>query len=209
MSDQPSTSRLEAFSDGVIAVIITIMVLEIKVPREDGWAGFRSLIPIFLVYLLSFLFTGIYWINHHHVVDRIEKVDAAILWANLGFLFCLSLLPFFTGYLIEKKLDRFSAACYALSLFSSGVAFNLLKQATVRHLERSGAKVKLRSLELDRAEQRKGYLTVTLYFAAALLAYWKPYATLALVASVTLLWIIPTFGLHKHNVPAESNGGTL
>src|ERR1700759_1996650 len=96
MSDKPrSTARLEAFSDGVIAVIITIMVLELKVPHEDGLAGLRAVLPPLFLYPISFPFVGIYWINHHHLVHRPEEADERILYANLGFLFCLSLLPFF------------------------------------------------------------------------------------------------------------------
>lgn len=104
----PSTARLEAFSDGAIAVIITIMVLELKVPHQDGTAGLYAIIPILLVYLLSFAFTGIYWINHQHLVRRVESADRLILYANLGFLFCLSLLPFATSYVLEKKIDSFA-----------------------------------------------------------------------------------------------------
>src|SRR5581483_11415351 len=121
MSRKPSsTVRLEAFSDGVIAVIITIMVLELKVPHQDGPAGLYAIVPILLIYLLSFTFTGIYWINHRHLLERIESADRLILYANLGFLFCLSLLPFFTSYVIEKGLDSFAVALYAVSMVVTG-----------------------------------------------------------------------------------------
>ncbi len=124
MPAQPSPSRLEAFSDGVIAVIITIMVLELKVPRDPGMAGFVTTIPTLAVYAQSFAFTGIYWVNHHHLIHRLKRVDHLILWTNLIFLFCLSLLPFFTNYLVEKHLDSFSVGLYAVSLLVTGVVFH-------------------------------------------------------------------------------------
>src|SRR5581483_4421765 len=121
MADKPSsTARLEAFSDGVIAVIITIMVLELKVPQANGIAGLRAVLPVLLIYLLSFAFTAIYWINHQHLIERIEAADARILYANLLFLFCLSLLPFFTSYLIEKSVDSFAVALYVLAMIATG-----------------------------------------------------------------------------------------
>lgn len=108
MDDQlSSTSRLEAFSDGVIAVIITIMVLELKVPSQKGIAGLLTILPTLIVYFISFSFTAIYWINHHHLVSRIEQADQRTLYANLAFLFCLSLLPFFTSYVLDKESDSF------------------------------------------------------------------------------------------------------
>src|ERR1700748_2350248 len=121
-----SPARLEAFSDGVIAVIITIMVLELKVPHEMGLAGLRAVLPTLGIYAISFTFTGIYWINHHHLVHRTEEADQVILYANLGFLFCLSLLPFFTSYLLEKKMDSFSVALYVSSMIVTGFSFLLL-----------------------------------------------------------------------------------
>jgi uncharacterized membrane protein len=116
MSKQPTPNRLEAFSDGVIAVIVTIMVLDLKVPHADGLAGFLAVLPSIAVYLLSFLLTGLYWINHHALIDRLKHVDALILWANLFFLFTLSLIPFFTNYLVEKGIRPFPVGLYAASL---------------------------------------------------------------------------------------------
>lgn len=101
------TTRLEAFSDGVLAVVITIMVLELKVPHGDGMAGLLSIAPILFIYLLSFTFTSIYWVNHHHMIRRVKECDHRVLYANLGFLFSASLLPFFTAYVIEKHSDSF------------------------------------------------------------------------------------------------------
>ena len=114
MADRPTPSRLESFSDGVIAVIITIMVLEFKVPAPDGMAGLRTILPTLAVYLLSFAFTAIYWVNHHHLVHRLKRVEPLILYANLTFLFCLSLLPFFTSYLLQKHISCFRQRCTAV-----------------------------------------------------------------------------------------------
>src|SRR5580704_13830492 len=108
-----STARLEAFSDGVIAVIITIMVLELKVPEHDGLAGLRAVWPTVFLYLLTFVQIGIYWVNHHYLIDEVETVGHGILWANLIFLFCLSLFPFATDWIGAKGLSSFSTALYA------------------------------------------------------------------------------------------------
>ena len=121
--EAPAPSRLESFSDGVIAVIITVMVLEFKLPQEPGAKAFiASVVPTLAVYLLSFTYTGIYWINHHHLVHRLKYVHAPILYANLFLLFCLSLLPFATSYVLSEKVNSFSVAVYAGELFLSGSA---------------------------------------------------------------------------------------
>jgi uncharacterized membrane protein len=180
-------ARLEAFSDGVIAVIITIMVLELKVPSQNGLAGLRAILPTLAVYLLSFTITGIYWVNHHHLVHRTREADERILWANLGFLFCLSLLPFFTSYLLEKEMDSFSVALYAVSMIVTGASFLFLRLAIGRRLRLVG--------NLDRediATQRKHLLSLALYTIAALLAFYHSGLALGIIALVTVVWIIPT-----------------
>ena len=181
------TSRLEAFSDGVIAVIITIMVLELKVPRENGIPGLRAILPILLVYLLSFTFTAIYWINHHHLIGRIEEVDTRILYANLIFLFCLSLLPFFTSWVLEKDLDQLSVVLYAVSLLVTGLGFFLLRLAVDRRLRERGRLEKESS-----SEQRKHLASLALYLVSIPLAFFYPRLSLTVLAVVTLVWIIPT-----------------
>ncbi len=199
-----STARLEAFSDGVIAVIITIMVLELKVPHENGIAGLRAIVTTLAVYALSFAFTGIYWINHHHLVDRLHRVDALILWANLGLLFSLSLLPFFTNYMIEKHLDSFSVALYIGSLMLTGLAFSLLQLAIGRHLRHSGHADEPAELQAQAAEQRKGFFSVAIYLASIPLAFVRPAFALAGAAIVTVIWILPGFGvrhIHGPTVP--------
>jgi len=193
MADKPSsTARLEAFSDGVIAVIITIMVLELKVPQANGIAGLRAVLPVLLIYLLSFAFTAIYWINHQHLIERIEAADARILYANLLFLFCLSLLPFFTSYLIEKSVDSFAVALYVLAMIATGFSFLLLRLAIHRNLRQAG-----RLERDDTAERGKHLLSLGLYLIAMPLAYVYPTVSLLLVAGVTLVWIVPTLALRR------------
>jgi uncharacterized membrane protein len=183
-------TRLEAFSDGVIAVIITIMVLELKVPHQDGLAGLRAIFPTLCLYLISFAFTGIYWINHHHLLHRTEEADELILYANLGFLFCLSLLPFFTSYVLEKRMDSFSVAVYIVSMIVTGFSFLLLRLAIGRRLRHAG------KLEAeDKAVERKNYLSLFVYLVAVPLAFQHPHLALGLVSLVTVIWITPTVGI--------------
>jgi uncharacterized membrane protein len=182
-----SPARLEAFSDGVIAVIITIMVLEIKVPHENGLAGLHAILPTLGVYALSFAFTGIYWINHHHLVHRTEEADTNILYANLLFLFFLSLLPFFTSYLLEKEIDSFSVAVYATSMVITGFSFLLLRIAIGSRLKKAGT-----IDQEDIAVQRKHYLSLALYLVAIPLAFYHSYVALGVIALVTVVWIYPT-----------------
>jgi uncharacterized membrane protein len=183
-------ARLEAFSDGVIAVIITIMVLELKVPHQDGIDGLRSVLPTLCLYLISFAFIGIYWINHHHLCHRTEEADELILYANLGFLFCLSLLPFFTSYVLEKKMDSFSVALYIASMIVTGFSFLLLRLAISRRLRHAG-----RFKAEDKAVERKNWLSLFVYVMAIPLAFQHPHMALGLVAFVTIIWITPTTGI--------------
>lgn len=182
-----SPARLEAFSDGVIAVIITIMVLELKVPHGDGLAGLREVLPTLAVYALSFAFTGIYWINHHHLVHRTKESDQTILYANLSFLFSLSLLPFFTSYLIDKKMDSFSVALYGTSMVFTGFTFLLLRLSIGGRLRKDGD-----LQEDDQAAVVKHWISLGLYCIAIPLAFYHSYWALGIVALVTVIWIYPT-----------------
>jgi uncharacterized membrane protein len=181
------TTRLEAFSDGVLAVIITIMVLELKIPHDNGLRGLMTVAPILFIYLLSFSFTGIYWINHHHLISRIERADPRILYANLGFLFCASLLPFFTSWVIEKRADSFSVALYAGSMVITGLSFLFLRLAIGRLLRLTGE-----FQPEDIATQRKHYASLALYLIAIPLAHFHPWLALAAITLVTVVWIVPT-----------------
>jgi uncharacterized membrane protein len=181
------TTRLEAFSDGVLAVVITIMVLELKVPHEDGIAGLWSIAPVLFIYLLSFTLTSIYWVNHHHLVRRVEHCNQRVLYANLSFLFSASLLPFFTAYVLEKDADSFSVALYAASMIFTGFCFFLLRLAVGRLLRQAG-----NLSPEDTATQRKHIASLMLYIAAIPLAHFHPHIALGVITSVTLIWIIPT-----------------
>lgn len=184
-----STSRLEAFSDGVIAVIITIMVLELKVPALNGPEGLRSVLPSLAVYALSYTFVGIYWINHHLLLDRVEKSTSAILRSNLLWLFCLSLLPFFTAYVHQKSQDAFSVALYSVSLLVTGFSFMLLRVCVnVRQREEGHLEPE------DLAMQSKHWISLGSYCIAIPLAYFAPTLSLCSMALVTLLWLVPDFG---------------
>ncbi len=198
------TSRLEAFSDGVIAVIITIMVLELKVPHENGLTGLRTVYPTLLVYLLSFTFTSIYWINHHQLVGRVEEVDARVLYANLVFLFSLSLLPFFTLWVIEKALDNASVMIYALSLAITGTGFFLLRLAIERRL-----RLRRRITPADRSAHRKHLISLALYVASIPAAYFHPLLALLCDAIVTVIWILPELGTKACDGPERELPQTL
>ena len=181
------TTRLEAFSDGVLAVIITIMVLELKVPTQNGLSGLRTLAPILFIYFLSFSFIGIYWINHHHLVHRTDQADHRVLYSNLAFLFSASLLPFFTSYVIEKHSDSFSVALYAASMIFTGLTFLFLRLSIGRLLRQTG-----NLHREDIATQRKHYASLFLYVIAIPLALFHPYLALAAITLVTVVWIVPT-----------------
>ncbi len=175
-----SPARLEAISDGVIAVIITIMVLELKVPGPDGLAGLRAVFPTIFLYLLTFVQIGIYWVNHHYLVDEAETVTHGILWANLMFLFCLSLFPFATDWIGVKGLSSFNAALYAAVSIFPGIGYMVL-----------WTQIRLQSSAPAHASWGKQIASVLLYLAAIPVAYLRPSASLALIGIVAVLWLLP------------------
>jgi uncharacterized membrane protein len=175
-----SPGRLEAFSDGVIAVIITIMVLELKVPGPDGLAGLRAVLPTVFLYLLTFVQIGIYWVNHHYLVDEVETVSHGILWANLMFLFCLSLFPFATDWIGVKGLSSFTTALYAAVSILPGLGYMVL-WTQIRALSAAPA----------HASWGKQIASLALYLAAIPVAYYRPAASLALIGIVSVLWLLP------------------
>jgi uncharacterized membrane protein len=184
---QATPARLEAFSDGVIAVIITIMVLELKVPPHDGMAGLMAVLPTIGLYALSFAFVGVYWVNHHHLVNRTEQADERTLYANLFFLFWLSLLPFFTEYVADKKMNSFSVLLYVVSMILTGGSFGLLRIVIGRHLRETG---KLQ--REDAAAERKHGISLLMYLVAAACSLRYPRIALAIVGLVTAVWIVPS-----------------
>ena len=193
--DQPTPGRLESFSDGVIAVILTIMVLEFKVPRLDGLAGLVPLLPTLAVYIISFGYTGVYWINHHHTLHRLKHVDAPILYSNLLLLFWLSLLPFFTQNLVDKHLSPFSVELYAVELLLSALSYSLFNLAVERNVCRGGHREHWREVLTQRAGRKKGLITQGTYLLSVALAYRAPALALALIGLVTLIWVVPGFGV--------------
>jgi uncharacterized membrane protein len=178
-------TRLEAFSDGVLAIIITIMVLELKVPHGANLDDLRPMLPVFLSYLLSFLYVGIYWNNHHHLFHSSKHVSAAILWANLHLLFWLSLFPFSTAWIGENHLAPTPMAAYGFVLLMAALAYYILQRAI---LAREG-----RDSILAKALGRdwKGKLSPVLYLAAMPLAYVNPWISAGLYAVAALIWFIP------------------
>jgi uncharacterized membrane protein len=177
--------RLEAFSDGVIAVIITIMVLELKVPHGADPQALAPLVPVFLSYVLSFVYVAIYWNNHHNLFHAVEHVTGATLWANLHLLFWLSLVPFVTGWMDENHFAPITVAAYGAVLLASAVSYQILTTVLRSHHGRDS--VLARGLGTD----RKGKLSLLLYVVAVLLAYVHVAISLALYAAVALIWLVP------------------
>jgi uncharacterized membrane protein len=177
--------RLEAFSDGVIAVLITIMVLELKVPEGTDLETLRPLVPVFLTYVLSFVFIGIYWNNHHHMLHLTDRINGAILWANLHLLFWLSLVPFTTGWMGENHFAPLPTAVYGVVLLMSGIAFNILEAAIIRH---QGPHSKLRAAV---GNDVKGKISAALYAVAIPLAFVHQLIADAIYVTVALMWLVP------------------
>ncbi len=178
-------NRLEAFSDGVIAILITIMVLELKVPHGTDFAALSSLLPIFLTYVLSFIYLGIYWNNHHHMLSAAERVNGKILWANLYLLFWLSLIPFVTGWMGENHFASLPTAVYGVVLLMAGSAFTILQYLLV---QAQGPQSKL-AAALGR--DRKGKVSLILYALAIPLAFVHQLIADGLFVAVALIWLVP------------------
>jgi uncharacterized membrane protein len=179
------TTRVEAFSDGVIAILITIMVLELKVPHGSDWASVKQTVFTLLMYLLSFVFLGIYWSNHHHMFHATVRVSGSVLWANLHLMFWLSLVPFTTTWMGESHFASLPTALYGVVLLASAVAYTIL-QARIIAVE--GAQSQLaRAVGAD----VKGKVSIVLYLLGILLAFVHPLIADALYATVALIWLIP------------------
>lgn len=178
-------SRLEAFSDGVIAIIITIMVLELKVPHGDSLEALRPLIPVFFGYVLSFVFVAIYWNNHHHLFQVVHHVDGRVLWANSHLLFWLSLVPFTTGWMDQNHFSGPPVAIYGVNLLMAGFAYSLLVRALLaRHAEDS-------PLATAVGSDMKGKISLALYLAAIGICFIEPRVACAIYVAVAILWIVP------------------
>jgi uncharacterized membrane protein len=178
-------SRLEAFSDGVIAIIITVLVLELKVPHGQSVAVLAPVLPVFLTYVLSFIYLGIYWNNHHHMLHTVHQVTGPMLWANLHLLFWLSLIPFTTGWLGENQFAQVPAALYGGVLLMAAIAYWLLQQLIIASQGPDSI--------LGKAVGRdwKGKLSPLLYVVAIPLAFWSQWIALSIYVLVALMWLVP------------------
>jgi len=186
--------RLEAFSDGVIAIIITIMVLELKVPNgphQTDIASLLKLYPIFLSYILSFIYVGIYWNNHHHTMQAVESVNGTILWANLHLLFWLSLVPFVTGWMGENDFARWPVTCYGIVLLMDAIAYGLLMLALIRHHGKDSLLAKAVGKDW------KGNISIAIYAIAIALSWLNSTISFALYVVVAYIWFIPDKRIEK------------
>ncbi len=178
-------SRLEAFSDGVIAILITIMVLELKVPHGTDVAALRPVLPVFLTYVLSYVYLGIYWNNHHHMLQATTRVDGRVLWANLHLLFWLSLVPFATGWMGENHFASTPTAVYGAVLFAAGIAYELLQSAIIAR-QGPGS-----TLAAAVGRDLKGKISPFVYAVAIPLAFVREWMADALYVAVALMWLVP------------------
>jgi TMEM175 potassium channel family protein len=194
-------NRLEAFSDGVLAIIITIMVLEMKVPHGTDLTALKPVLPVFLTYVLSFIYVGIYWSNHHHMLHVTTRVSGGILWANLHLLFWLSLFPFATGWMGENHLASTPTAAYGTVLLMAAIAYYIL-QRTI--MARQGPdSVLAEAVGCD----WKGKLSPVIYFLAILLAFVNSWIAAALYVAVALLWLIPDRRIERVLAKHGHSGG--
>jgi uncharacterized membrane protein len=180
-----SKGRLEAFSDGVIAILITILVLELKVPHGADFEALRPLLPVFLTYVLSFIYLGIYWNNHHHMLAATDRINGKILWANMHLLFWLSLVPFVTGWMGENHFAPLPTAVYGVVLLLAAVAYTLLQNMIVRE---QGPKARLTAAV---GKDAKGKLSIMCYVLAIPLAFVHQWLSDGLYVLVALMWLIP------------------
>jgi TMEM175 potassium channel family protein len=186
-----SKGRLEAFSDGVIAIIITIMVLELKIPHEAGVDALRPLLPILLSYVLSFVYIGIYWNNHHHLFQAVRQVNGRILWANMNLLFWLSLIPFVTGWMGENHFAAWPVALYGMVLLLAGIAYVILTRILV--IYHGGDSVLATAVGRD----FKGKVSIALYAVAIPLSFVNPLFAELLYILVAVMWFIPDRRIEK------------
>jgi len=184
-------NRLEAFSDGVIAIIITIMVLEMKVPHGDSLATLAPLIPVFLSYILSFVYIGIYWNNHHHMLHACTRVSGGVLWANLHLLFWLSLFPFATGWMGENHFAATPSALYGVVLLAAAIAYWILQQTIIAA---EGAESPLKAAV---GTDWKGKLSPLIYLVGIASTFWWPWVAQALYVAVAAVWLVPDRRIEK------------
>lgn len=182
---QVTRGRLEAFTDAVIAIVMTIMVLDLRPPGGHGFGDLKPLLPKLLVYALSFTFLAIYWNNHHHLMQLVERVDGRVLWANMGLLFALSLTPAATGWMGEHPRDSAPVVVYGLVLLLSAIAYFVLTRALLS-LHPSGSR-----LALAIGNDRKGRLSAIAYVVAVVVALFEPWVAIAIYVLVAVVWLVP------------------
>jgi uncharacterized membrane protein len=184
-------NRLEAFSDGVLAIIITIMVLELKVPHGENLEALQALLPVFLSYILSFVYVGIYWNNHHHLLHAVQRVNGRILWANLHLLFWLSLFPFVTGWMGENHFAALPSALYGAVLLMAGIAYSILTRAILA--TEAADSVLAKAIGKD----NKGKLSVVFYAFAIPLAFVNQWLAGLIYIGVAMMWFVPDMRIEK------------
>jgi uncharacterized membrane protein len=194
-------SRLEAFSDGVLAVIITVMVLEMKSPHGASVQALRPILPVFLTYLLSFVYIGIYWNNHHHLLHATQRVNGATLWANLHLLFWLSLVPFTTAWMDENDFQPWPVAVYGVVMLLAGVAYFILTKALIQ-LHGRGS-----TLAASIGSDRKGKISMGIYAAAIPLAFARAWMAGACYVIVAIMWLIPDRRIEGNVAKSGRPGG--
>jgi uncharacterized membrane protein len=183
--------RLAAFSDGVIAIIITIMVLELKIPNGPDWGALESIVPSFVAYVLSFVYVAIYWNNHHHLLHTVERVDGAILWANSNLLFWLSLVPAATAWLGQNFLTPIPTATYGAILLIPALSYSFLQMAIVRKHGRTSLLAQALGQDL------KGKISPFLYLLGMFIAFRSPWVAVAIYVVVALMWLVPDSRIEK------------
>ncbi len=201
-SEIMNKSRLEAFSDGVFAIIITIMVLELKIPESVERRVLLPLVPVFICYALSFLFVAIYWMNHHHLLQTVRRVNSSIMWANMHLLFWLSLVPFSTGWMGRTNFDKITVAVYGGLLLVCGFSYSILNKAITRtHREQHEL-----AAALSRSRSKE-FVSIVMYTASIPIAlYVHPIISAVLYAVVSVIWLIPSKAIEQA-VDKEEHGG--
>ena len=183
--------RLEAFSDGVLAIIITIMVLEMKVPHGGTWAELKTLTPVFMSYILSFIYIGIYWNNHHHLMHVTHKINGKIMWANSHLLFWLSLMPFASGWMGENHFTQLPTAVFGVILLMAGIAYYILSRCLIKFHGKES------TLAKAVGNDAKGIISVVVYALGIVLSFYYTWISLLLYTMVAILWLVPDKRIEK------------
>ncbi len=196
-------NRIEAFSDGVLAIIITIMVLELKAPHGTDWASLEPVLPFFLSYLLSFIYLAIYWNNHHHLLHTVTKVSGGILWANMHLLFWLSMIPFTTGWMAENHFAANPLGLYGINLLMAAISYYILQTIILKIHGKDGTLSKAIGRDI------KGKMSPVMYIVAIIFSFYNQWVSAALYVAVALMWLIPDKRIERtinnENIPKDHN----